>query len=389
MLVGSRERRVSGYSTSFQIGARRVGAEQPTYFIADVASNHDGDLQRARELIWRCREAGADAVKFQHFRAAEIVSDYGFRRLGGALAHQAQWGKPVYEVYEQYELNRDWTEELAAAARAAGVDFLTTPYDLDAIAQVAALVPAFKIGSGDIDWLDFIRAVARRGKPVLIACGAAELSEVVRAVRAALACSPSLALMQCNTNYTGSLENLRHVNLRVLDTFAKRWPGLPLGLSDHTPGHATVLGAVALGARLVEKHFTDDNTRAGPDHAFSMTSSTWAEMVSRTRELEAALGDGVKRVQENEREARIVQRRCIRAARDLPAGATLAAADVQCLRPAEPGALGPDRAGELPGARLVRDLQRGQALRAEDLEGLAVADDPANPEDPEAWRAER
>ncbi|HEY7953346.1 MAG TPA: N-acetylneuraminate synthase family protein [Solirubrobacteraceae bacterium] len=355
------------YSTSFQLGTRRIAAEEPTYFIADIASNHDGSLERAKELIWRCREAGADAVKFQHFRADAIVSDYGFRELGGALGHQAAWSEPVFDVYRRYELNRDWTEELAATARAAQVDFLTTPYDHEAVQRVAALVPAFKIGSGDIDWLAFIRRVAREGKPLLLACGAASMQEVVRALDAALAENPRVALMQCNTNYTGSLENFRFINLRVLNAFAERWPGLPLGLSDHTPGHATTLGAVTLGARLIEKHFTDDNAREGPDHPFSMTPSAWAEMVQRTRELELALGDGVKRVEQNEREARIVQRRCVRLARDLAAGSTLGAEDLECLRPAEPGSLGPDRVEELVGATLVHAMLRGQALGDEDI----------------------
>jgi sialic acid synthase SpsE len=355
------------YSSGFQIGAHRIGAREPTYFIADIAANHDGSLQRARELIWRCREAGADAVKFQHFQARTIVSDYGFRRLGDALGHQARWGKPVYDVYAQYELNRDWTQELADTARTAEVDFLTTPYDFAAIERVGAAVAAFKIGSGDIDWLDFIGAVARQGKPVLLACGAAEWREVQRAVDVVLAHNPQLALLQCNTNYTGSLENLHYVNLRVLEAFAGRWPGLPLGLSDHTPGHATVLGAVALGARVVEKHFTDDNARVGPDHPFSMTPAAWTQMVQRTRELERALGDGVKRVQDNEREARIIQRRCIRLARDLPAGMVLKAEDLECLRPAEPGALGPDCMEDVLGAALRRAMREGEALSADDL----------------------
>jgi sialic acid synthase SpsE len=355
------------YSSGFQLGARAVGADRPTYFIADIASNHDGSLERARELIWSCREAGADAVKFQHFLAAAIVSDHGFRNLGAALGHQAKWSKPVFDVYAQYELSRDWTEELAATARAAGIDFFTTPYDLDAVGHVAALVPAFKIGSGDIDWLEFIRRVASEGKPVLLACGAADFDEVVRAVDVALQENPRLALMQCNTNYTGSLDNFSFINLRVLNAFAERWPGLPLGLSDHTPGHATTLGAVTLGARLIEKHFTDDNAREGPDHAFSMTPASWSEMVQRTRELESSLGDGVKRVEDNEREARIIQRRCVRLARDLNAGVTLARADLECLRPAEPGSLGPDRMEQVLGSSLKHNMARGEALRAEDL----------------------
>jgi sialic acid synthase SpsE len=357
------------YSTSLQVGRRTISRDRPTYFIADIASNHDGSLDRARELIWLCRNAGADAVKFQHFQARKIVSDRGFRQLGGSLAHQAQWSQPVFEVYRRYELNRAWTEDLAATAREAGVDFLTTPYDVEAIAHVAELVPAFKIGSGDINWLELIRRVAAVGRPVLLATGASTLEEVTNAVDAALEESSELGLLQCNTNYTGSAENFRFVNLRVLNTFAQHWPGLPLGLSDHTPGHATVLGAVALGARVIEKHFTDDPAREGPDHAFSMTPSSWAEMVQRARELELALGDGVKRVEENERDAAVVQRRCVRLVRDIPAGVPLGLSDLECLRPAERGSLEPERASELVGVSLSRDMERGEAVRLEDLAG--------------------
>jgi N-acetylneuraminate synthase len=349
------------------IGEREVSLTAPTYFIADVASNHDGDLGRAKTLIHLAREAGADAVKFQHFLARSIVSDYGFRHLGGQLSHQAAWSKPVYEVYEDYELDRGWTEELAAEAGRAGIDFMSTPYDHEAVEELAPLVPAFKVGSGDITWTEMLVDVARRGKPVLLATGASEMPEVERAVEAVLSHNPQLLLMQCNTNYTGEPENFAHVNLRVLVGYAQRWPGLLLGLSDHTPGHAAVLGAVALGARAIEKHFTDDTSREGPDHGFSMTPASWREMVDRTRELELALGDGVKRVEANERDTVVVQRRCVRLARDRARGDVLEAADVECLRPAEAGALEPHRAQEAVGAVLAVDKVRGEALRDGDL----------------------
>jgi sialic acid synthase SpsE len=355
------------HSREIRIGDRLIGGERPTYFIADIASNHDGELARARELILQAAEAGADAVKFQHFRAAEIVSDHGFRALGVARGHQAAWTKSVFETYRQYELDRDWTAALAAGAREAGVDFLSTPYDFDAVAHLADLTPALKIGSGDIDWLALVRAVAAAGKPVLLATGAADIDDVCAAVATVLALTPDLVLMQCNTNYTGSLESFRFLNLRVLRTFAERWPGMIVGLSDHTPGHTAALGAVALGARVIEKHFTDDNSRAGPDHAFAMTPSSWSQMVARVRELEAALGDGVKRVEQNERETAILQRRCVRLARDVPALESLSAADLVCLRPAEPGALRPAQLPCLVGRSLARPMARGEAVKLADL----------------------
>jgi sialic acid synthase SpsE len=355
------------YASRLTIGGREIALDRATYFIADIAANHDGDLERAKDLIKRARDAGVDAVKFQHFKADKIVSDFGFRQLGGQLAHQSSWKKSVFEVYRQYSIDRDWDSILVETARTVGIDWMTTPYDREATDKVAPLVPAFKIGSGDITWLESIEHIAGKGKPVLLATGASHLPEVERAVEAVLKHNPQLCLLQCNTNYTGDLENIRHVNLRVLQSYAVHWPGLPLGLSDHTPGHATVLGAIALGARIVEKHFTDDNTRVGPDHAFSMTPLTWREMVDRSRELENALGDGIKRIEANERQSAVVQRRCLRFAHDLPAGTILAAEHLSALRPAPAGSLAPSEIEFVLGRRLAQSQPAGAELRYEDL----------------------
>jgi len=356
------------YDTSFTIGRHEISISAPTFFIADIAANHDGDLQRAKDLIRYAKDAGADAAKFQHFKAEKIVSDYGFRSLGGQLSHQAKWGKPVFEVYADYSINRDWNETLAETAQDAGIYWMTTPYDIEAVDTVVNLLPAFKIGSGDITWPGFIEYVASKGKPVLLASGAATMPDVERAVDAVLATNRQLCLMQCNTNYTGSLENFTYVNLRVIQSYALHWPGLPLGLSDHTPGHATALGAVALGARVIEKHFTDDSTRKGPDHPFSMTPATWRDMVDRTRELERALGDGVKRVEANEDDTVVVQRRCLRAASTLPAGKVLTASDLEALRPAPAGSVEPHWLPQVVGRRLAVAKQAGDALHWSDLE---------------------
>jgi N-acetylneuraminate synthase len=358
-----------------RIGSRVLALDAPSYFIADIAANHDGDLERAKALIWLAKEAGADCAKFQHFKAERIVSDRGFKALGAQLGHQAAWDKPVFDVYRAYELNRGWNDELAATAKRAGIHFMTTPYDEDAVASVDALVPAWKIGSGDITWTEFIRNVAGTGKPLMLATGASTLSDVDRAVRAALAVTRQLVLMQCNTNYTGSLENFKYINLNVLKTYAQRYPRVLLGLSDHSPGHATVLGAVALGARAVEKHFTDDNARVGPDHGFAMNPRTWREMVERTRELEAALGDGVKRVEANEVQTAVLQQRCLRARRDLKAGTVLTMDDLEPLRPAPAGAARPYELSSLLGRRLREARIFGDALSLDDVDEAVVAVD--------------
>ncbi len=356
------------YHTEIKIGKRKVSITSPTYFIADIASNHDGSLARAKELIWSAKEAGADAVKFQHFLADKIVSDYGFTHLGAQMSHQASWGKSVYEVYKECECNRKWTEELVKTARDAGIEFITTPYDEDAVRQMNAYIPAYKIGSGDITWTDFIELIAKQNKPVLLATGASTMADTARAVEAVLKHNKDIVLMQCNTNYTGNLENFRYVNLNVLRSFALRYPAMILGLSDHTPGHAAVLGAVALGARVIEKHYTLDNSLIGPDHAFSMNPVTWKEMVERARELELAMGDGCKRIEDNEQETIIVQRRCMRLRRGMQKGEALKLEDMEALRPASVGAVQPYEAKLLVGKVLQRDKCRGQELYFSDVE---------------------
>ena len=205
--------------------------------------------------------------------------------------------------------------------------------------------------------------MARKGKPVLLATGAATIGEVQRAVNAALAINPQLVLMQCNTNYTASLENYNHIHLRVLNTYRSMYPQLILGLSDHTHGHATVLGAVALGARVIEKHFTDDTTREGPDHRFAMDPDSWAEMVENTRQLERALGSADKFVAGNEQDTAVVQRRCLRAARDIKAGEVFTREMIDVLRPAIPGAIKPSEVASVTGKIARVDIPMGQELR--------------------------
>lgn len=359
------------YNNSIFISGREISPVAPTYFIADIASSHDGDLERAKELIWLAKQSGLDAVKFQHFKAHKIVSDYGFKHLGGQVSHQASWKKSVFEVYQQYECNRDWNNALVKTAKEADIHFMTTPYDMEAVEQLDDFLPAYKIGSGDITWTEFISFIAKRGKPMLLATGASSIDDVSRGVEAVLAHNPNLVLMQCNTNYTGSLENFAHINLRVLQTYAALYPGMLLGLSDHTPGHATVLGAITLGARVVEKHFTDNCTRTGPDHSFSLDPAAWKELIERSRELEYALGNGIKQIEDNERDTVIVQRRCLRLTRNLPAGTVLEASHLEALRPAPEGACEPFKLNQLLGRELLCDKEAGDALYPSEMGGTA------------------
>jgi N-acetylneuraminate synthase len=352
---------------TLNVQGKIIGEHYPTYFIADIAANHDGDLERAKNLIYLAAEAGADAAKFQHFQAATIVSDFGFRNLKTQQSHQANWKDSVFDVYKAASVNLDWTETLKETCQKAGIPFFTTPYALDVVDYMDPHVPAYKIGSGDITWLEMIERVASKNKPYFLATGAATTDEVQRAVSAALAINPQFALMQCNTNYSASLENFKYIQLNVLKTYRAMYPDMVLGLSDHTPGHATVLGAVALGARMVEKHFTDDLNRIGPDHAFSMDARAWREMVDRTRELENALGNGIKKVEKNELQTIVVQRRSIRLVRDMNEGEVIEKKDLEVLRPCPVDGLPPYRMSEVIGKKLRSSIAKGQHLTISDI----------------------
>jgi len=350
-----------------KIGKHVIGLDFPTYFIADISANHDGDLDRAKMLIRMARDAGADAAKFQNFRAPKIVSDYGFSSMQGQVSHQANWKKSVFQVYSEASIPFEWTPILKEECDKAGIDYFSSPYDFEAVDYLDPYVSAHKIGSGDIDWLEMLEHIAGKGKTVIFSSGAASICDVQRAVHTLSAINQQLVLLQCNTNYTASPVNFDHINLRVLNTYKVMFPDLVVGLSDHTHGHATVLGAVALGARVIEKHFTDDTTRPGPDHPFSMTPQTWRDMVDRTRELERALGSADKSISGNEMDTAIVQRRCLRAAREIKAGKVFTREMIDVLRPATPGAISPDQVKAVIGTRAINDLPAGKELRWTDL----------------------
>ena len=350
-----------------KIGNKVIGYDHPVYFVADIAANHDGDLDRAKMLIHIAKESGADAAKFQNFKAAKIVSDYGFKHMGGQQSHQSKWKKSVFEVYQDASVPDRWSSELKECCDKEGIEYFSAPYDFESIDWLDQFINVYKIGSGDIDWIESLEKIAKKNKPVLLATGASNLADVQRAVDAILPNNPKLVLMQCNTNYTADDDNFNHIHLRVLETYHQIWPELILGLSDHTSGHATVLGAVALGARVIEKHFTDDNNRIGPDHKFAMNPKSWEEMVNNTRQLEKALGSREKFIAGNEQETCVIQRRCLRAARDIKAGETFTRDMIDVLRPAIKGAILPNEITAVIGTKAVKDLPFGVELRWTDL----------------------
>ena len=346
----------------FKIKNKYIGDNFPTYFIADISANHDGSLKRAKKLIKLCAKAGANAAKFQHFKADTIVSDFGFNKIG-KLTHQSKWKKSVYQVYKEASINFNWTKELVKECKKFKIDFFSAPYDLNYVDLLNKYMPAYKIGSGDITWDEIITKIANKNKPVFIATGASNIKEVIKAFKLIRKENKKICLMQCNTNYTASNENFEYLNLNVLKTYKKLFKNkVILGLSDHTGGHASVLAAVALGARVIEKHFTDDNSRQGPDHPFSMNPKTWKEMVKQTRFVEKALGDGLKKVENNEKKSVLVQRRAIRALKYIYKGDKISNKNIDFLRPCPKNALSPFEKSKIIGRKAKNRIEKGDII---------------------------
>ena len=235
------------------------------------------------------------------------------------------------------------------------------------IDHVNKFIPAFKIGSGDITWIEIIKYIASKNKPYLIATGASNLNEVKLAYKEAIKINRKISIMQCNTNYTSNDNNYDYVNLNVLKTYKQFFPRAILGLSDHTHGHATVLGAISLGARIIEKHFTLDNNLNGPDHKFSMNPKTWKDMILNSRELERSLGTSLKKVELNEIEAAVVQRRSIHSNKKIKKNHKITKKDLIFLRPCPKNALKPNEYKNILGKWTKKEIKKNTIIKLKDL----------------------
>ena len=229
--------------------------------------------------------------------------------------------------------------------------------------MVNKYISAYKIGSGDITWKEIIVKIAKKNKPVILATGASNMNEVNSTVKEILKHNKRLVLMQCNTNYTNKIENFNYIHLNVLKNYKKTFKEkIILGLSDHTPGNSTVLGAIALGAKVIEKHFTDNNDRIGPDHKFSMNPKTWSEMVKSSRELELALGGEIKRIEYNENQSSIVQRRGVWVNKNKKKNEKLQLNDCDFLRPCPKNSLPIFNIEKYVGKRFKKDIKKNSLV---------------------------
>jgi N-acetylneuraminate synthase len=357
----------------------------PVFIVAEAGVNHDGSLDDALALVDVAADAGADAVKFQTFRAAALVT----RRAAKAAYQVANTGHDggQAEMLRRLELSEEAHHLIADRCRARGIAFMSTAFDMEGLALLHRMqVPAIKIPSGDLTWGAMLLAAARTGRPLFLSTGMADLEEVRQALGvvafgltrdgepsgladcdAAFASSEGRAavaervtVLQCTTQYPAPASA---ANLRAMATMAAEF-GVPVGYSDHTLGIAVATAAVALGARVIEKHFTLSRDRPGPDHAASLEPDELAALVNAVREVEAAMGHGLKAPSAAELPNRPIARRSLVATRSLAAGDVWAEPAVTAKRPAD--GLSPMRWWDVAGGRARRAYSVDEALDAEE-----------------------
>ena len=348
-------------SAQVQIGKRLVGGDEPPMIIAEAGVNHDGSIERARQLVHAAAESGADAVKFQTFHADAIAS-----ATAAQAAYQQERAPSASqrEMLRGLELPDDAWPVLRDDATSHGLLFLSTPFDVRSARLLADLgVEAFKVGSGDLTNLVLLRVLAAIGRPLLVSTGMATIAEVDAAVADLRAHGdPPLVLLHCTSAYPAAVSD---ANLRAIAVMRERY-GVPIGYSDHTLGTGAAVLAATLGAAVIEKHLTLYQAAPGPDHAASLEPAGFVAMVHAVREAAAALGSGEKEPAAAELETRSVVRRSLVAARAVPAGHELTTEDLDALRPAD--GISPLRLDEVVGRRAARDLAPGQPLLPGDLD---------------------
>ena len=340
------------------------------FIIAEAGVNHNGDAERALEMVDVAARAGADAIKFQTFSADKLVShhaekaEYQKRETGEGSQHA---------MLKALEMSEELHRALFERCGEAGIEFMSTPFDHEAADMLIALgMPRIKVPSGEITNHTFLRHLAIKDRPMIVSTGMADMTEVVNALavieetrRVKGFTSPlaeMITVLHCTSNYPAMAID---VNLRAMRTIAEQ-TGMPIGYSDHTLGLAVSTAAVALGASVIEKHFTLDRALPGPDHRASLTPDELEALVAQIRTVEAALGSPVKAPSEAELAVRAVARRSVAASRDLAAGTVLAAGDLALLRPGT--GIAPYLIDEIGGRRLRRDVAHGTPLRWEDMD---------------------
>ena len=316
-------------ATTLNIGSRTIGDDTPCYVIAEIGHNHQGSLDKARELFREAKLAGAHAVKLQKRDNRGLYTRAAFEK---PYDNENSFGATYGEHREFLEFGREQYLELQAYAKELKVDFFSTAFDLASADFLEALnVPAYKIASGDLKSVPLLKHVASFGKPMIVSTGGALLEDVQRAYDAILPINPQLAILQCTAGYPAATEEL---DLRVISTYRERFPHAVIGFSSHDNGIVMPVAAYMLGARIIEKHFTLNRASKGTDHAFSLEPVGLKKMVRDLDRTFKAMGDGTKKLYDSERAPIVKMGKSLVVARNLPSGHVLTAKDIVMKSPA-------------------------------------------------------
>ena len=342
-------------AVTLNIGSREIGDHTPCYVIAEIGHNHQGSLERARELFREAKLAGAHAVKLQKRHNRGLYTRTAYDK---SYDNENSFGATYGEHREFLEFELEEYQALQAYAKELGVDFFATAFDVQSADFLNGLdVPAFKIASGDLKSTPLLEHVARMGKPMIISTGGAQIDDVQRAYDAVMPINPQLSILQCTAGYPAAFEEL---DLRVIATYRERFPGAVIGFSSHDNGIAMPVAAYMLGARIIEKHFTLNRAMKGTDHAFSLEPVGLRKMVRDLDRTFKAMGDGRKKIYESERAPIIKMGKSLVVAHDLPVGHVLTAADVVMKSPG--GGIPPYELGAVLGMVTTKALHEDDFL---------------------------
>ncbi|MFA5412009.1 MAG: N-acetylneuraminate synthase family protein [Candidatus Micrarchaeia archaeon] len=343
-----------------KIGNRMAGEGEPCFIIAEAGSNHNGKLEQAKKLIDEAAKAGADAVKFQLFKAEKL-----YVKPAGS-ADYLKDGKSIFQIIKDMELPEEWLGTLSSYCDKKGIFFLSSVFDEESADLLDRYVPAHKIASYECNHIPLIRHVARKGKPVIISTGASTMEEIRDAVNAVRSEGAQLALMQCTAKYPAPLTA---VNVKVVKTLMDKFD-VPAGFSDHSrEPFIAPLAAVALGASIIEKHFTLDNSLPGPDHKFALEPGELKLLVEYIRGTEKALGTEEKFVLPEEKELYDFAKRSIHAIRNIRKGEIFSSENVAALRPGKAGrGLPPKYLEQIIGKKAKRDIAAWKGILEGDFE---------------------
>jgi N-acetylneuraminate synthase/sialic acid synthase len=347
-------------AATITIGQHEIGEHSKCYVIAEIGHNHQGSLDKARELFREAKLAGAHAVKLQKRDNRGLYTRAAYNK---PYDNENSFGSTYGEHREFLEFGLQEYRELQAYAAELGVDFFSTAFDLASADFLHALnVPAYKIASGDLKSVPLLRHVASFGKPIVVSTGGALLDDVQRAYDTIMPINQQLAILQCTAGYPAAFEEL---DLRVITTFRERFPGAVIGFSSHDNGIAMPLAAYILGARIVEKHFTLNRASKGTDHAFSLEPVGLRKMVRDLERTHKALGNGIKKIYDSERAPITKMGKSLVVARDLPSGHLLGPSDIVMKSPG--GGIPPYELDNVLGRVTLRPLMQDDFLTFEVL----------------------